>query len=645
MFKAAAITPLLGKFGKRRRESEELQSLTPVSSMRSFWGLMRAYWLSDRWKEAWLLTVAIMAFTIVDSKLIVWLGLAAAEVVSAIAYFHSEHNANPLEHLALAIGWLGLLTITKDVAILGVRHILSATLHRKWRGWLDGRFNDALLDQNHTHFHLQHYGQKDGLTMPPPDNIDQRVQESIKGMTGGAIGLAMGAFGAVTAIFFVGQQLISTATDVPGLEFLGPYGSAILALVAVVAYVPASTLFALRLGRIMQRLANAMQQAEGSYRGELNTMLRRSFQVAASGGEAVQKQMHGRLYKDIDQTWFKLVFMQAGYQSFERVYGFVANRIVAYLPLLGPYMSGFIGLKSYVAGAEMVNSVIGKVSWVIDVMPDIATLRANARRVIDLADAIERVQSPPEFYGGPAKSDFRYASSAGRFALTVNHLVLTHDDEDAKPFVRADGLVFEPGEWTYLKGESGCGKTSLIKAINGLWPYGSGEVHMAEGMRAFYAAQDVKLPRLTLKELVCLPDSDHHTSDARAAAALHKAGLGDLIEHLGSQSREGKNWDDLLSGGQKQRLVLARIILHKPDILFLDEATGALDPSAKVEYHQAIRDNCPGATVISVMHEAHPPRSATGKPFYDSVLNFIDGVVLKQSTAEVGRPKLALVVS
>jgi len=277
MIRAAAAGPLLGWIGGRRRQKQQNKPLTPVSSMRGFWGLMSAYWRSDRWKEAWLLTAAIVAFTVVDSKMIVWLGLAAAEVFNSIAYFHSPHNAAPLENLLTAVGWLALLTISKDVGILGVRHVFSATLHRKWRGWLNGRFNEALLDGNHTHFHLQHHGSEAGLRQPPPDNIDQRVQESIKGMTGGAIGLAMGAFGAVMAIIFVGHQLITTSTVVKGFEFLGIYGSAVFALVAVVAYVPISTYMALRLGRVMQSLANRMQQAEGSYRGELTTLLRRSF--------------------------------------------------------------------------------------------------------------------------------------------------------------------------------------------------------------------------------------------------------------------------------------------------------------------------------------------------------------------------------
>ena len=113
--------------------------------------------------------------------------------------------------------------ILKDAGIIGVRHLFSTTLHRKWRGWLNSRFNEALLDGNHTHFHLQHGGRDARRrAVAPPDNIDQRVQESIKGMTGGAIGLAMGIMGVVTSLFFVGQKLIETSTGSTGWSSSAP---------------------------------------------------------------------------------------------------------------------------------------------------------------------------------------------------------------------------------------------------------------------------------------------------------------------------------------------------------------------------------------------------------------------------------------
>jgi ABC-type uncharacterized transport system fused permease/ATPase subunit len=378
-----------------------------------------------------------------------------------------------------------------------------------------------------------------------------------------------------------------------------------------------------------------MQQAEGSYRGELTTFLRRSFHVAAARSENVQRGMHARLYSDIDTTWASLNKINAGYMSFELVYNFLAARIVAYTPSLLPFINNKISLKYYVTGAELVASLISQCSWFIHVMPEIATLKANARRVTDLAQAIEDVQRPRDFYRRMGRSDFRYTTQNAAFGLAVRNLELTHQGTNALPFLSAANLRFRPGEWTFMKGDSGSGKTSLLKAINGLWPYGQGSIIFPEGVKSFYAAQEVKLPRITLKELVCLPGSADQHSDARVAAMLHKAGLGEFIEHLHDENRQGKSWDDVLSGGQKQKLVLAQILLQQPNLLFLDEATSALDPQAAIAFYQAIKDNLPDVTVISVTHEAIPPKSAAGAEFYDSILGIVDGVASKRPLVSV----------
>jgi len=597
--------------------------------MRTFWGLMRAYWFSDRWKEAWTLTLFIAVLTALASKASVWMAESSGDLVNAIAFFHDRNNSAPLTAILSSGGTLLFLVVIKDAGFIGIRGYISTTLHRRWRGWLDNRFNDALLNDSHTHFHIQHGAADGGASRGAPDNIDQRVQESIKGMTGGAIGLAMGVLSVLMSLFFVGQRLLETSAPVHGLEFLGTYGSAVLAFAAVGVYVPLNTYVAVRLGRILEFINIAMQQAEGSYRGELTTLFRRSFQVAASCGEKVQKAMHDRLYVDIDQNWAQLNKVSAVYTSFQHVYDFFAARMVAYAPGLVPYINEKISLRSYITGAELVGSLIGQCSWFIHVMPAIALLKANAKRVTDLADAIEKVRHPAEFYRATGHSDFRYGRQNARFGLTVRKLELMHRGDEAVPFLTASGLRFRPGEWTFIKGDSGCGKTSLLKALNGLWAYGRGDIVYPQGIGAFYASQDIKLQALSLKQLICLPDDEELFSDARVASALHKAGIGEFIEFLGDGTCAGKPWDQVLSGGQKQKLMLARILLHKPGLLFLDEATGALDPEARIAFHQAIKDNCAEATVISVMHESEPPRSHGGAEFYDSVLHIQDGTAVK----------------
>ncbi|RVD12517.1 ABC transporter ATP-binding protein/permease, partial [Mesorhizobium sp. M7A.F.Ca.ET.027.02.1.1] len=126
---------------KTPRDAAGRSLLTPVSSMRSFWGLMRAYWVSDRWKEAWTLTLVIAVLTALSSKAGVWFAEASGELVNSIAFFHDAANTTPLRSLLINAGVLVLLVVLKDAGFTGVRNLVSATLHRKWRGWLDSRFN------------------------------------------------------------------------------------------------------------------------------------------------------------------------------------------------------------------------------------------------------------------------------------------------------------------------------------------------------------------------------------------------------------------------------------------------------------------------------------------------------------------------
>lgn len=590
---------------------------------------MWAYWLSERWREAWILTFAILLLTGLSAQASVWFALASGELINRIAYFHHPTAPTTPSALLATAATLAAIAILRDAGFTAVRHFLSTTLHRKWRHWLDERFNQALLDTNHTHFHLQQ-GSWDstGATAAPPDNIDQRVQESIKGMTGGAIGLAMGIAGVFLSLVFVGSKLIETSSPVRGLEFLGGYGTACLTFLAIAIYVPLNTYIAAKLGGILQHLSVRMLGAEGSYRSELNVLLHRSFHIAVLRGESAQKEVNTRRYGDIDKTWASLNRVTAGYMGFELVHNFLGSRIIAYAPGLLPYVDNRISLQNYVTGAELATALINECSWFIHVMPDIATLRANARRITELAEAIECVQRPQEFYARSGPSEFHYTMQPAARGLAVHSLELLRAQEN-EPLLTAESLLFLPAEWTLVVGDSGSGKTSFLKAVNGLWAHGRGTIMMPEKVPSLYAAQDVKLQAVPLKDLVCLPESASDYTDTCVAAALETAGLGEFAQDISNEGRDGQKWDQLLSGGEKQKLVLARILLLQPGLIFLDEATSALDGQAVEAFHQAIKDRCPKATVIAVMHDISSILSNSGVEFFGSVLSIDKGVATK----------------
>jgi ABC-type uncharacterized transport system fused permease/ATPase subunit len=306
---------------------------------------------------------------------------------------------------------------------------------------------------------------------------------------------------------------------------------------------------------------------------------------------------------------------------YTEVANFLSQRLLAYVPALPALFSGSMGFRAYVASSELTAELISGASWFTNVMSEIAVLRANAARLKELAAAIERVRDRDRFYGETGISNFRRREIAVGPVVAIEGLELCHRGHDAQPFVSVPKLVLCKGDRLHVRGASGSGKSSLLKAIAGLWPYGEGRVGVAAGARMFMAAQEADLPeRLTLQELVTYPRRGGDFEALEVAEVLSRAGLGSFIRELDQELCQGRPWREVLSGGQKQRLVLARMLLQEPDVLLLDEATSALDPGGAVDFHLAIAERLPAAVVLSVLHSDTLPADAFGKPFYNRTL-------------------------
>jgi vitamin B12/bleomycin/antimicrobial peptide transport system ATP-binding/permease protein len=463
----------------------------------------------------------------------------------------------------------------------------------------------------------------------------------------------MGFWGAIVSIWFVSAALIERSGPVQaldragqaltdalssvsgffGLPFAGsvnlvpgPYGTAILAGGLVILYVPAITFIAWMIGRVIERQALERQKNDGAWRAELVSMLNRVGPMAASRGQVAQRRVNDRLYSAVDRTWRQQNTWLATMVMFTDVYNFLSQRLLSYVPALPAFMSKEMSFRTYVASSELTAELIAGVSWFINVMPAIAALKANARRLTELADAIERVRDRQRFYAETGRSHFTRERIEHGATLAIDELALCHRGHDAQPFVAVKRLVAHRGDWLHVRGPNGCGKSSLLKAVAGLWPYGWGRVALAKDARLFFAGQDPDLPdRLSLKELVTYPSGAEAFDDLTVAEALARVDLGVFIPELGGELYQGRNWRDVLSGGQKQRLILARILLQKPDILLLDEATSALDLDAATEFHLALRERLPEATIVAVLHGETIPTDLDGRPFYNKVLEFSNG--------------------
>jgi len=161
-------------------------------------------------------------------------------------------------------------------------------------------------------------------------------------------------------------------------------------------------------------------------------------------------------------------------------------------------------------------------------------------------------------------------------------------------------VVIEPGERLLVAGESGSGKSTMVRAIAGLWPWGGGSVDFHPDRRLFMLPQKPYVPSGTLRRAIAYPGAAEDWTAEQMGDALHKVGL----DHLKEKIEEDAPWDQTLSGGEKQRLAFARLFLHNPDIVVLDEATSALDAKSQDKMMESLIKELPDATLVSVAHRA-----------------------------------------
>src|SRR5438445_232371 len=203
------------------------------------------------------------------------------------------------------------------------------------------------------------------------------------------------------------------------------------------------------------------------------------------------------------------------------------------------------------------------------------------------------------------EADFRFGlvrfreDDAARLALEKLDLELP----DGRQLIGGVNLSLARGDTVLLGGRSGTGKSTLIRAVAGIWPFGRGAVRLPRGARILVLPQKPYLPIGTLRDVVGFPGE---ADDATLREALAAVELPELAGRLD----EADHWALRLSPGEQQRIAFARALVQKPDWLFLDEATSALDEATEARLYRLLRDRLPEVALFSVGHRG------TLRPFH-----------------------------
>jgi putative ATP-binding cassette transporter len=256
------------------------------------------------------------------------------------------------------------------------------------------------------------------------------------------------------------------------------------------------------------------------------------------------------------------------------------------------FLDGSMSLGEVMQAASAFTIVQSAFNWLVDNYPKMADWTASARRVASLLVALDALEEAEE---GQGLDRITITKEGEGPALRLRDLSVRLNDGTA--VVAETDVAIEPGERVLIAGESGTGKSTLVRAIAGLWPWGGGSVEIRKGARMFLLPQRPYVPIGTLRRAATYPDAPESRTLEDVVDAFQQVGLG----HLADKLDEDAPWDQTLSGGEKQRLAFARILLHKPDIVVLDEATAALDPKSQVMLMEVLVDQT-GLTLLSVGH-------------------------------------------
>ncbi|MES2713145.1 MAG: ABC transporter ATP-binding protein/permease [Pseudomonadota bacterium] len=561
---------------------------------RNVWSIAGPFWRSEeRWKARALLGVVI-------ALNLALVGMTVVLTYWQRAFYNTLETKDRDGFFDLLFTWKsdedgflpGFVMLAAIYILIAVYQLyLKQALQIRWRRWITENMLGAWLGSG-VHYRI-------ALTDPTMDNPDQRIAEDARLFVDDTLTLGLGL---MSALVTLGSFILVLWSLSGPVEILGVSIPGYMVWVALI-YSVLGTVLTHFIGRPLIALNFFQQRVEADFRFALARLRENSEGVALYHGEADEHRGLSQRFRALTENWWaimtatkRLTFFTAGYTQVASIFP-----IVVAAPA---YFAGRIPLGGLIQTSSAFGQVQGSLSWIVE----------NYSRLTEWRATVDRLTGFRHALAAAARSEGGLHHATGGFALDDARITLP----DGRVLAEGAALTLAPGEAVMLQGASGSGKSTIFRAIAGIWPFAQGKLSVPDGARMLFLPQRPYLPQGTLRRAVAYPEDAARFTDAEVTAALTDVGLPSLAASRDTDA----NWARSLSGGEQQRLAIARALLVKPDYLFLDEATASLDQESEAELYALLRERLPGTAILSIAHRESVAR------FHDRRVKLTGGVLV-----------------
>ncbi len=547
------------------------QAQSWLSFLVQFIRLTRDYWWAGKRWPVWILSGILIVSTVAQVGIPVAINLWSNRFFTAL----EERAMDQLGGLVAAIG--GIIAASVVVATIQLR--VRRRLQVGWREWLTRRMTDEWM-VSARHYQLDY--------MPGEhDNPDGRIAEDARIATESAIDLGVSLLYCATLLVSFTQILWSLS--VQPLFHIDGHALTIPGYLVWIAVIYASigSGLALLLGRPLVRATYDRQAAEADFRFGLVHARENSEAIALVRGEDEARNRLYDLFKAAIKAWSRQTSAYIKISFYTSSWS-VLWQTFPVLVAAPRYIEGVITLGVLMQTAQALQQMISALSWPIDNLSALAQWRASVNRVLVFENAIAGMRA---FGGGENGGRLKFVSTNGTDLALKKVSVMS-----APGFIDMGemDLVVRQGEGVAIGGDPGAVE-ELFKVVAGIWPWGDGTIERPEAGRMMFMPHLPYLPLGTLRSAILFPEAPgRRKGENEVETALNRLGLDHLVSRLDSLER----WDHVLEIDAVQRLGFVRLLLRKPDWVFLSEATDALGPAGERQVLELIKTELPNATLV-----------------------------------------------